>query len=999
MTGSVSGRFEARGDTDWYRVQFEAGKTYRIGSGNGGAFLKLMLADGTEYSPPGAYSNEITFVAPVSGDYWLAASDSYTGATFYSINAFEIEDANPASSATTLTLAVGEQVAMTGAVADDWYAVDLTGGQSYFLDTGLATLYVMDAQARLVSNVSFGQLHFSATDTGRYYVGIRPFGGNDYTLSLNAVADDYGTSAAAAGNLTVDGLATGLWEAAADRDWFAVSLTAGTRYRFVTSVTGESDGWGSPRILDADGQVLAASDRSYSPLDFTAAADGVYYLEVTNSVGLSQPDHIWQYSVSVAVLLPPPSVAMAIGETVAADWQSVGERDVYSVTLTDSQSYSFTISTPESPESYIIALMDKDENVVASGYWVDATSSTLNVGVAKNGTYYLTVASAAGAGDYILTSQSGSDDYLASSLTTGTIAVGGTATGTLEGNGDSDWFAVTLTAHKSYAVYGGNITIRDAQGNALNNASDADLVVSPATSGIYYLDVSGEQGDYVVSITELTGDIGEDTTSSGIIGTTVVGADTAADRFVSTSNHEIFLGRGGDDVFIAGEGHDRYIGGLGIDRVTFADFAAGVTVDLSRGGLIENGALRIVVNQIENVEGSAFDDRLTGDDGANRLIGGLGNDQVNGGAGDDRIFGGDGNDRLEGGAGRDYLDGGAGVDSVSYEHAAAGVVVSLAVSGAQNTRGAGVDALTGFENIRGSAFDDRLTGDDHSNTISGLDGADVMIGLFGDDVYYVDNVGDKVVEKAWDGYDTVIAAVDYTLSAHVEALTLSGRANIDAIGNGLDNVLTGNVGDNRLRGGAGADTMIGGAGDDIYYIDNAGDRVVEKAGEGHDLIVSSVDVDLRGTNVEDVRLIGSGHLVVHGNDAANNIRGNASGNTLWGGDGNDVLTGGAGIDNFVFDTALGANNVDRITDFTPVDDVISLFRSAFGELGGHNGSLAFGAFQTGSVATEADDRILYDAASGNIFYDADGSGAGAAVLFAQVTPGLTLSNFDFIVLG
>ena len=424
--------------------------------------------------------------------------------------------------------------------------------------------------------------------------------------------------------------------------------------------------------------------------------------------------------------------------------------------------------------------------------------------------------------------------------------------------------------------------------------------------------------------------------------------------------------------------------------------------DDGTGSLIASGGAGddIIAGSLgaDTLRGDEGNDMLNGLGGNDRLVGGTGDDQLNGMDGDDKLFGGDGNDQLEGGAGRDYLDGGAGIDTVSYAHATAGVVVSLAVSGTQNTRGAGVDQLLGIENVEGSAFADRLTGDAGANVINGLDGADVMIGGAGNDVYYVDNVGDKVVEKAGGGFDTVVSSIDHVLAANVEALTLSGSDDIEATGNSLDNVLTGNAGDNRLRGGAGADMMIGGAGDDIYYVDNAGDRVVEQAGEGHDLVVSSVSFNLRGTGAEDIKLLGSAALNAEGDAGANRVTGNAGHNVLRGDAGNDVLTGGAGYDNFVFDTALGKDNVDRITDFSVADDTILLNAAIFGAAG-PAGYLAQGAFQTGSVATEADDRILYDAASGNIFYDADGSGAGAAVLFAQVTPGLTLSNFDFIVLG
>ena len=423
-----------------------------------------------------------------------------------------------------------------------------------------------------------------------------------------------------------------------------------------------------------------------------------------------------------------------------------------------------------------------------------------------------------------------------------------------------------------------------------------------------------------------------------------------------------------------------------------------MVVDLLRGGTVESGNLKISLASIEHVEGSRFADQIYGGSGAERLVGGWGDDLLLGMEGDDRLFGGVGDDRIEGGAGRDYLDGGDGIDSVSYEHAAAGVFVSLALTGAQNTRGAGVDSLTGFENIRGSAFGDRLTGDDGANVISGLDGADVMIGLGGNDSYYVDNAGDKVVEKAGGGHDIVFAAADYTLVGDVEALTLIGRSHNDATGNALDNVLTGNSGHNRLNGGAGADVMIGKGGNDIYYVSNAGDVVVEQAGEGHDLVVTTVSFDLRGTHVEDLRMVGSAHVDASGDAGANEIRGNAGNNILRGDGGNDLLTGGDGADIFVFDTMPGAGNVDRITDFLREADKIALNPLDFAGIG-PAGTLAQGAFQSGRVAIEADDRILYDWRSRSLFYDADGNGPDGAVLFAQVNFSGDLTHLNFIVIG
>ncbi|MGD9978957.1 MAG: calcium-binding protein, partial [Hyphomonadaceae bacterium] len=113
--------------------------------------------------------------------------------------------------------------------------------------------------------------------------------------------------------------------------------------------------------------------------------------------------------------------------------------------------------------------------------------------------------------------------------------------------------------------------------------------------------------------------------------------------------------------------------------------------------------------------------------------------------------------------------------------------------------------------------------------------------------------------------------------------------------------------------------------------------------------------------------------------------------------GSDRLAGGAGADAFVFSTALGAGNVDEITDFSVVDDTIQLDRSIFTAIG--SGALDPDAFHIGSAAADAEDRIVYNSATGALYYDADGSGAGAAVLFATLSTGLALTQADFFGFG
>jgi len=103
-----------------------------------------------------------------------------------------------------------------------------------------------------------------------------------------------------------------------------------------------------------------------------------------------------------------------------------------------------------------------------------------------------------------------------------------------------------------------------------------------------------------------------------------------------------------------------------------------------------------------------------------------------------------------------------------------------------------------------------------------------------------------------------------------------------------------------------------------------------------------------------------------------------------------------GTDTFAFTTALGATNVDRIADFNVVDDTIALDDAVFTGLA--TGALAAGAFVNGTAAADADDRIVYNSATGQILFDADGNGAGAAVLFATVSAGTVLTASDFTVI-
>ena len=127
------------------------------------------------------------------------------------------------------------------------------------------------------------------------------------------------------------------------------------------------------------------------------------------------------------------------------------------------------------------------------------------------------------------------------------------------------------------------------------------------------------------------------------------------------------------------------------------------------------------------------------------------------------------------------------------------------------------------------------------------------------------------------------------------------------------------------------------------------------------------------------------------------MEGNGGNDTLDGGNDNDILVGGSGNDTFRFTTALDGS-VDQLLDFTSGTDSLQLWRTVFTNLPTGT-TLPASAFVVGSAAGDADDRIVYNQTTGALFYDADGSGAGAAVQFAQLQAGTALAASDFVLIG
>lgn len=267
--------------------------------------------------------------------------------------------------------------------------------------------------------------------------------------------------------------------------------------------------------------------------------------------------------------------------------------------------------------------------------------------------------------------------------------------------------------------------------------------------------------------------------------------------------------------------------------------------------------------------------------------------------------------------------------------------------------------------IVGTGNNDVLTGDAGANTINGMAGADSMIGRTGDDTYIVDNAGDKVNELPGGGYDTVQSSVSYQLADDVEALLITGAANLNATGNGQRNRLVGNAGDNRLDGGAEADSMAGGAGNDTYVVDNQLDTLLEDINAGIDTVHSSVSWTL-GSNLENLTLTGVQDLNATGNELANVLTGNAGNNILDGAQGADAMAGGAGNDTYYIDSAA-----DSVTEAANAG-LDTLYASVNVTLGANvENAVLFGAAT--SATGNALDNTLIGNSQANVLLGGDGN--------------------------
>ncbi|MEJ6482643.1 matrixin family metalloprotease [Nostoc punctiforme UO1] len=253
-----------------------------------------------------------------------------------------------------------------------------------------------------------------------------------------------------------------------------------------------------------------------------------------------------------------------------------------------------------------------------------------------------------------------------------------------------------------------------------------------------------------------------------------------------------------------------------------------------------------------------------------------------------------------------------------------------------------IDGKAGNDNLDGGAGNDTLYGGAGNDTLNGGTGTNSLYGGTGNDRYIFNSDNYiTITEYAGQGVDTVESSFSFDLGlADLENLILKGTSAINGTGNSLNNTITGNSANNKINGNAGNDTLNGGAGIDTL-----------NSGTGNDILV--------------------------------------------GGTGNDTLTGGTGSDRFTFNSR--SEGIDRITDFSVLDDTIFVSAAGFGGGLVAGAAIAANQFFIGSAANTSSQRFIYDKGNGSLFFDQDGIGAIAKIQIATLNTGLSLSNADIFV--
>ena len=416
----------------------------------------------------------------------------------------------------------------------DWFRITLTAGHRYQFDlqgspTGQGTLADPFLRLRdsagnsLASNDDNGtnlnsRITYDATSSSTYYLSTGSSnvasGTGTYRVSAAdvtpAVTDDFTSSTATTGSVSVGGSTTGNIETGGDTDWFRITLTAGHRYQF--DLQGSPTGQGTLadpflRLRDSAGNSLASNDDNGTNLNsritYDATSSSTYYLSTGSSNVASGTG---TYRVSAADVTPAvtddfasstaTTGSVSVGGSTSGNIETGGDTDWFRITLTAGHRYQFDLQGSPTGQGTLadpfLRLRDSAGNSLASN---DDNGTNLNSRITydatSSSTYYLSTGSsnvASGTGTYRVSAAdvtpAVTDDFTSSTATTGSVSVGGSTTGNIETGGDTDWFRITLTAgHRYQFDLQGSPTgqgtladpflrLRDSAGNSLASNDD-----------------------------------------------------------------------------------------------------------------------------------------------------------------------------------------------------------------------------------------------------------------------------------------------------------------------------------------------------------------------------------------------------------------------------------------------------------------------------------------------------------------------------------------------
>ncbi|MBE9200432.1 MULTISPECIES: DUF4347 domain-containing protein [unclassified Nodularia (in: cyanobacteria)] len=382
----------------------------------------------------------------------------------------------------------------------------------------------------------------------------------------------------------------------------------------------------------------------------------------------------------------------------------------------------------------------------------------------------------------------------------------------------------TTTAQKDIInAQGGNDTITSTfdnlqQNDTLNGGTEIDtLIITGGTSANAITINSNNANQFNIPGTTIIGF--ERFDLSGFTGKISFVGNSGDDWIQAGAGNDNLTGGNGNDYLNGGTGADTMIGGAGNDFYYVDNVGDKITENFGQGTDTAFSTISYTLgNNLENLtlEGTSAING-TGNSLNNILIGNSGNNVLNGQAGADTMIGGEGNDSYyvnnAGDTITEIADQGTDTVFSTISYTLENHVENLTLEGTSAINGTGND----LNNI--------LTGNSRNNVLNGQAGADTMIGGAGNDSYYVDYVGDTIIELAGQGTDNVFSTISYTLENNLENLTLEGTSAINGTGNDLINILTGNAAANTLTGDAGADTLIGNAGADTLIGGTGNDKL------------------------------------------------------------------------------------------------------------------------------------------------------------------------------